>query len=802
MKRSIFPTSLFKGSLLLLAIAVLVIAGLGLRAMDLQNPTAPDTIKGVPTRSTSIDINKKGKILVNVNTDANSVTVFRVEGDDLVKLKEIPVGREPNSVAIKSKGNLAYVTNSGSGTVSVVNLGQLEVVAEIAVGTEPKGCALTPKGEKLFVANFTSGDVSVIDTNSDTVVNTVPVGGNPYAVAITDNGGNDDLQTVFVSQFFAEPVPGGPGEGFDDGRQGAVFAFNANTYAVTKITLAPMLNSGFTADRTALCPPPIGNAINDTFCPDPNAPPGDPVITQDPQGAFPNQLHTLLLRGNRLFVPSIGAAPEPPVRFNTNVQALVSVIDAAGLAEVPALQVNLNAQITTEPDPGDPTTLQKLFGNDIVAMDASKDGTNFFIVSRGGNYVLRATAADENTPLNINAPNTVRIQTGNIPTGIVINKDGTRAYVNNEVNMSVSILDLTNNTTIALDVPSSTPPEPGSHAHAVEVGKLVFFTALGVDENALVGAPIRSIEPRQFRGKQSSNAWSTCASCHPLGLADSVTWIFPDGPRQTIPLDGLYSKINGAHDTRINNWSAARDSITDFNNNSRNVQCGTGFAGGATNPAAGCPPFGSGTPNPNVFDHGISQGASQALDFETEWGSTVRALNQPQPADVSAGRAVFAANCTTCHGGAKWTKSQVIYLNNPSVVNSIARDPGINLQGTQMVDYIDATVDANTLKFLEDVGTFDAANPIEIRQNGQTPFGALGFNVPSLLGVASNAPYFHIGSAFTLDAVFTAHALNGGTIATVLTPQEQTDLKIFLNSIDGRTPIFRSQTDDFHEPLP
>jgi YVTN family beta-propeller protein len=234
-------------------------------------------------------------------------------------------------------------------------LEQLEVIAEIAVGTEPKGGALTPKGEKLFVANFTSGDVSVIDTASNTVVQTVPLGGNPYAVAITDSGGNDDSQTVFVSQFFAEPVPGGPGEGFDDGRQGAVFAFSASAYAPTKIILAPMLNSGFTANREPLCPPPLGMAINATFCPDPNAPPGDPVNTQNPQGAFPNQLHALLLRGNRLFVPTIGAAPEPPLRFNTNVQALVNVIDAAGLVDIPGLQVNLNAQIATEDDPPDGT---------------------------------------------------------------------------------------------------------------------------------------------------------------------------------------------------------------------------------------------------------------------------------------------------------------------------------------------------------------------------------------------------------------------------------------------------------------
>ena len=36
---------------------------------------------------------------------------------------------------------------------------------------------------------------------------------------------------------------------------------------------------------------------------------------------------------------------------------------------------------------------------------------------------------------------------------------------------------------------------------------------------------------------------------------------------------------------------------------------GTGFASD--------PPFSVAAPNPNIFDHGISQGASEALDFET-----------------------------------------------------------------------------------------------------------------------------------------------------------------------------------------
>lgn len=795
-----------KHKLLFLLLIAMAVSALGMKSTeDSLNPDIVEGKKKVKraTHSTNIALTNKDRELVVVNTEANSVSVFDVQGDTLEKIGEIPVGLEPNSVAVHPKRDIAYVTNSASDTVSVIDLARLKVVSEIAVGSEPRGCALTPQGNALLVANFTSGTVSVIDTSTQNIIQTVNLGGNPQAVAISNDGDKTDSdETVFVTQFFAELIPGGHGEGFDDGKQGVVWSFPTGVYGpVTKIVLSPLANSGFTANRTSQCLPPTGTGIKDTFCPQPGAPNGDPVITQDPQGAYPNQLHALLIRGNRVFVPSIAAAPEPPVVFNTNVQALVHEIDRTGLTEVPNLTVNLNAQIKTEPDPADITSLGKLFGNDIVALDANTAGTDVLIVSRGGNYVLRATAVDENTPLNIGAPaNVVRFQTGNIPTGIVVNGDGTRAYVNNSINMSVSVLDLASNATLTLDVPSSTVPAPGTHAHAVLMGKLVFHTALGVPDNGLVGADIRSIEPRQFRGKQSNNAWSTCASCHPSGLADGVTWIFADGPRNTIPLDGLYSKVNGSHDARINNWSAARDSVTDFNNNSRNVQCGTGFAGGVTNAGAGCPPFGSGTVNPNIFDHGISQGGSQALDMETEWAATIRPLHQPQPPDVTAGRTVFDANCASCHGGTKWTKSQVLYLNNPAVVAGVARDPGLVINGTQIVSYTDSKVDSGTLTFLNDVGTFNAGNPIEIRQNGLTPLGALGFNTPSLLGVASNAPYFHNGSAQDLPGVFAAHALGGGTIQTTLTDPERLALEEFLKSIDGRTQPSRSDADTFHEP--
>jgi len=760
----------------------------------------PDT-----TRSTNIALSRGGTVLWVVNRDADSVTLFSVRGggDTLLKQAEIAVGRDPFCIALRRSVE-AYVTNAADGTVTVIR--GVKVQQTIPVGAEPRGCALSPDGSLLYVANHTEGTVSVIDTNTKTVVGTVPVGGNPAAIAV--GGGR-----VFVTQFYARPIAGGPGEGFDDGRQGVVKSFAVGTTGpIAETTLSPLANSGFTANRSALCQQINAMAPNNTFCPDPTiVDPTNPVLARDPQGVFPNQLFSALVCDDRLYLPNIGAQPEPPFTFNVNVQALVHVVDTAALAEIANLTVNLNQQIATEPTPANQAgTLQRAFGNDIVAIDSDSDCENFFIVSRGGNYVLKA-GLDGNGALDIGAPdNVVRLQTGNIPTGIAVDRRGRFAYANNEVNLSVSILDLTSGTVVARDVESSTPPAPGSFDHSVEMGKLVFFTALGVPDNGLVGTQPRDIDAVAFRGKQSADAWSSCGSCHPEGLADSVTWIFADGPRQAIPMDGLYSKVNGAHDIRINNWSAARSSVTDFNNNSRNVQCGTGFAGGASNAAIGCPPAGSGAPNPNVFDHGISQGASEALDFETTWTQTIRSPQMPKadPAAIESGAPVFDDNCASCHGGAKWTKSEVLYLNDPAFNRAFAaggapRDPGVTNNNVQIVSYADATVDPNTLNLLEDVGTFDAASPIEIRQNGNPPFGVLGFNVPSLLGVGFHAPYFHNGSAQTLEDVFAVHLLPaGGTIDANVGGADRTNLLAFLRALDGKTAIFRSETDTFKEPLP
>jgi YVTN family beta-propeller protein len=797
-----------------------------------------------PTRSTTIALTSDETRLVVVNREANTVSIIQVKdqnGNDVAnKLAEIAVGLEPRCVAVHPTDRAAYVTNAIDGTVSVIDLVLGREVGQIPVGTEPRGCALTPDGSLLYIANHTQGTVQILVVSSGDPRILIPdgavqVGRNPTAIAITDQGPGN-LTTVFVTQIFAELDPNfvdfifdGNGEARDLGKRGVVHAFPAGNSnpPITKITLSALPDSGFNANRgnpNNFCNGPPGQSL--IFCPRPDLPATEPENTNNPQGVFPNQLLSALIRGNRLYLPNIGAQPEPPEIFNANVQALVYNVDTNALAEVKAEHVNLNQQIAVE-TALPPPSLSKTFANDIVAIDGNLAGDTFLIVSRGGNQVFLARPNSANGQLNLlNAAGTAvdcRLQTGNLPSGVAMRQDGTRGYANNEANFSVTLMRTDDGICLTqqLDIPSSTPPAPGSFAHAVLVGKLAFFTALGIPDNNIFGTPIRNIIPRNFRGKMSKDAWSSCGSCHPDGLADGVTWIFGTGPRQTKPLDGMFSKFTNMEDQGLLNWSAIRGSNTDFNNNSRAVQGGCGFASDVFDPGQ-CFIKGATTlANPAVYDHGITQGASDALDAQTLWiFAAVRALNQPQLGNVDPGRTVFATNCASCHGGAKWTKSQIFHRDNPAAVaqNGATLDPGVTrlapappVAAAPANELFSFTCNNLTIKYLEDVGTFDINNPLELRDNAaaSTAFGVNGFNVPSLLSINYHAPYLHRGQAQTLEAVFPLHGLGPGrsgfppttTIQTQLTDQERSDLLVFLRSIDGTTPHFRSEGDDFRDAL-
>jgi DNA-binding beta-propeller fold protein YncE len=810
------------------------------------------------SRSSSIALTNDDTRAVVVNRQKSTVSVIKVrnaDGTDASQLlAEVPVGKEPRFVALSPDDKRAYVTSAVDGTMSIIDLTANTPVAlgnAVHIGIEPRGIAITPNGTYAFIAENTVGEVAVVRLSTNEVVASVTTGGNPYAVAISNDGDkNDNDERVYVTQLFGKLIDPAHPDGFDDSKQGVISSFRvsdaiANFGAgapITSLLLKPMA-SGFSADRRNFCrltrdalqtagtvkyfnslADGTGNGAaalaKDTFCPDlasVNIDPAGP-IGKVSQKVYPNMLYGALLRGPLLYVPNVGAQPEPPVIFNNNVQALVGVLSTLGNVETP-FSVNLNTYVLKETAPANPTaSLDKLFLNDVVAMDADRKGRNFLVVSRGGNYVIRATVGTDGKLTTIDANNVAkRFQTGNLPSGVVMSRDGKRAYSNNELNTSVTAMNLADNTVIARDIESSTPPEPGTLAHRNLVGKLAFFTALGVPDkldntgDAKFDIALRDIVPLENRGKASNNAWSSCASCHDDGHSDNVTWIFETGPRQTIPLEGTFAR-NDLNDQRILNWSAVRGSNTDFNNNARGIQGGVGFAtnvNGVDKTAL-------------IYNHGPKLGISDSLDALSQWVTTVRAPIMPKVAGnvETHGRAVFTTYCASCHGGAKWTKSRSfgLYQDDPLLqVDPVGpafftgvgkNDPGVNLAGPQVVS---VTRPRGTLQILDNVGTFNPASAIEVRgaaavagqtTQGFTPFGLGGFNSPSLLGVAYSAPYFHDGSAQTLDDVFARHRLDTPTVtfAATMTPDEIADLKAFVLSIDDSTPTMPNATDAFIAP--
>jgi YVTN family beta-propeller protein len=533
-----------------------------------------------PIHSGPIAITTDNTRVFNVNPEANTVSMFDVTSEPPNLVKTIPVGRDPQSVAVHPDGMHAYVANSFDGTVSILFQGA--ETGRVAVGAEPMALAVSPNGTRLYVANSSSNSLSVLDLTATTpsIIATVdlsPFGTAPRAIAVTNNGdANDNDETILVTMFFAQLRSGknALNEGQDDQREGRVVAVAAATNTVVSgspVVLAPIANTGFNSNGQLAPAPGQVPAVAST----------NPQTFTTPTSAFPNQLASIAIRPatNIAYAVSTGASPNGPVRFNVNEQGLVSLFNIGSLTEVTASQsdpnvvrtapLNLNkgVNLATTPTP-------KLFMTNPTAIAWRPDGSDAWIAIQQSDQVVRMTV-DSNgipttqEPLVAGPSSTVRVDleavsSGNIagmaPRGIAINSGGTRAYVSNFTSRSITLIDISNPTapSIAGTALSSPLPPAGSEAATALLGEQLFYSGRGP------------------QGRMSAQGWGACAVCHPGGRSDNVTWMFDTGPRQTIPLDGTFG-AHKASDQHILNWSAVRDEIQDFELNIRNVSGGQGL---------------------------------------------------------------------------------------------------------------------------------------------------------------------------------------------------------------------------------
>src|SRR6185503_3231181 len=373
---------------------------------------------------------------------------------------------------------------------------------------------VAPEG-LVYVANFGSDDVAVLDASNGRLLFRIPgVGPKPRALAIAGD-------KLYVTHFLAELRSDGrlvaEKEGRDDGKEGRVTIISrTSNQVIGTVILDPLDDTGFKSNGSVLDGIPASNPPTFTF------------VT----GAFPNLLESIVIKNNRAYLPNVGSSPNGPFRFNVNVQALLAVFDTTTDTDS-GQTINMNVGVPFEP------INVRLFNTTPIAMAFKNNSDEGYVVAAGIDRLVRveldaAGAPTINPPANAGAPSgIVRIPVGKHPQGIAINSTDTRAYVFNYISRDVSVVDIaagspTVNTEIAR-VSSAALPTPGTLEDIVHHGKELFNTSIGP-----AGTVPNSLPPA---GRMSDTGWGNCYNCHPRGLHDGVTWLFPDGPRQTISLE-------------------------------------------------------------------------------------------------------------------------------------------------------------------------------------------------------------------------------------------------------------------------
>ncbi len=577
-----------------------------------------------------------------VNPDNDSVSVIDAATNNLIQ--SINVGTAPRTLAIAPNGNV-WVTNKDSATISVISPTTLAVVQTITMprASQPFGLAFAPNGANAYVVLEALGQVRKLNPASGALVTTLAVGSNPRHVSVTA-----DSATLLVSRFITPALPGESTANVDTSSAGAqVVAVNAGNMTLNKTIV---LRHSDKADTTI-----TGSGIPNYL--------GAAAISPDGKTAWVPSKQDNIKRGI--------ARNGQPLNFQNTVRAISSRIDIATLTEDLARRIDHDNSSL-----GSAAVYHPSGNHLLVALETSREVA----------VIDPATGVER-----------FRINVGRAPQGLALSADGNTLYVQEFMDRSVSVVDLSslmNNgalnalvTKVIYSVPLNQEKLPAN----VVLGKQLFYDAK---------------DPRL-----ALDSYMSCASCHNDGGHDGRVWDltgFGEGLRNTIALKGRAAMGHGNL-----HWSANFDELQDFEGQIRALAGGLGLMTDAQ--------FNTGTRNQPLGDK--KAGVSADLDNLAAYVASLKSFDASPnrnadgtlTAPATAGKTVFANSCASCHGGANFSSSS----------------------------------DGGGLK---NIGTINALSGKRLNGN------LTGLDIPTLRDVWATAPYLHNGSAPTLQAAIQAHS--------------------------------------------
>lgn len=536
-----------------------------------------------PTQSTStLALSQDDTYLYAVDADNETLSVLDTRSD--AKIAEVKVGAGAHLVTV-GPDDTVYVANRYGRSVSVVRRGEWSEAARWTAGEEPVGLTVSADGKTLYVVNAVTPDsvqhgaVLALDTASGETLWTLPVGEEPRSIALVGDSHAavtllkaGDVQLLDLSHVAVERAKTDTFE-------------RMNKTALQHLAQSPQ----FAVDTQH--PRALGAVVA--------SPGADSVhaigITAraGPQAAWGGCAGTLLAAPAMLTFDRDGNSQADDVFQCTGGQAGPRTI------MIPPGQNQFFGTGETNPN--------LIQGPSAVAIERS--GRWMYVAHQHSNNVAIISTVQESPGFNAGAANVQTVvAVGSGPNGIAVRRDGTKAYVLNAFDHTVSVLG-----------------DDGRHGvmklHDVSVGGEVLSPAAVAGRKLFFSA----VDSRMSSGVLGA----ACATCHiDNGQEDGHVWTFAEGKRQTMSLVG--GRLKG---TEPFHWDGRLADLDVLMKDTTTTRMG-------------------------------GHGTTAAMTFEVNaYLETLRAPVNPKKheqltAAQARGAVVYQrAECGTCHGGAKLTNN-------------------------------------------------------------------------------------------------------------------------------------------------
>jgi YVTN family beta-propeller protein len=117
-------------------------------------------------------------------------------------IKNIAVGHVPRGISLSPSGDRLFVTNTWDDTLSVIDTRTLSVTATWPVGMEPSSVVEDRAGKQLFVANRISNDVAVLDAQTGAEEKRLLAGRGSSYLTLSPDG-----RRIYATHVYPNPSP-------------------------------------------------------------------------------------------------------------------------------------------------------------------------------------------------------------------------------------------------------------------------------------------------------------------------------------------------------------------------------------------------------------------------------------------------------------------------------------------------------------------------------------------------------------------------------------------------------------------